>query len=520
MTKIATVVRRALVKSLRERYQSCMRQEKERLLEEFVRLSGYHRKYAIEVLNRTSEEPPVSLSAARRGRPPLYDQAVREALIVLWEASDRICGKRLKALLPVLVPSLERHGHLQLNAVVREKLMATSAASIDRLLKAARAAVPRKRKRLATALRQSIPVRTFADWNDPLPGNTEVDLVLHCGETTAGSYVHTLTLTDIASGWTECLALVMRERTLIVDAIEGIRPLLPFPLRAIDTDNGLEFLNDTLLQYCRDHHIEFTRSRPYQKNDQAWVEQKNGAIVRRLVGYRRLEGLAAAGALSRLYATSRLFVNFFQPSFKLASKTRTGARVTKRYYPPQTPCARLLASQAISSEVKAQLRETAARLDPLALLEEIRKMQGHLVALVDQGRAYTPPQHANQDLSGFLSGLSTAWRTGEVRPTDCTKPKPARYWRSRKDPFESTWPQVRDWLEIEPDRTAKELFARLRHEHPGTFSAGQLRTLQRRVKDWRAQAARKLVFGLDLTAEQPTPAESETLGVDSIENCT
>ena len=508
MTKISAAVRRELVKALRERYQGGTREERERLLEEFVRLSGYHRKYAIWVLNRPSQEPLASLAASQRGRPPLYDQAVREALIVLWEASDRICGKRLKALLPVLVPSLEQHGHLQLEAAVREKLLATSAASIDRLLKAARAATPRKRRRLATALRQSIPIRTFADWNDPLPGYMEADLVVHCGETTAGSYVNTLALTDIASGWTECLALVVREQTLVTEAIEAVRPLLPFPLRGIDTDNGLEFLNATLLQYCRDHQIEFTRSRPHHKNDQAWIEQKNGAIVRNLVGYRRLEGLAAAEALSRLYASSRLFVNFFQPSFKLASKTRIGARVKKRYYPPETPCARLLASEAIASEVKTQLRDTAARLDPLALLEEIRKMQLHLAALVDHGQAYTPPQRARQDLTGFLAGLSTAWRSGEVRATHVEKPKPPRYWRSRKDPFESFWPQVRQWLEADPDQTAKELFARLRHEHPGTFPAGQLRTLQRRVKDWRVQAARKLVFGIELSAKQGMPPES------------
>ena len=162
-----------------------------------------------------------------------------------------------------------------------------------------------------------------------------------------GSYAHTLVLTDICSGWTECTALVVRGGTLIVDALECLRTSMPFCLLGVDSDNGSEFLNETVLAYCEEHRIEFTRSRPYRKNDQAWVEQKNGAVVRRLVGHRRLEGIAAADALARLYASSRMFVNFFQPSFKLLEKQRFGARVVKRYEAPTTPCAKLLAAPSI-----------------------------------------------------------------------------------------------------------------------------------------------------------------------------
>lgn len=494
MTKIASAVRRELIRMMRERYAEATSPEREQLLDELVRLGGYHRKYAISVLNESD-----SIAAGGgdgRGRPCLYSEAVRQALIVLWEASDRVCSKRLKALLPILVPALEKHGHLNLDPSIRDRLLRVSAASIDRLLKQPKSkTVSRRRKPLDTVLRKSVPVRTFADWQDPPPGSLEADLVAHCGPTTGGSYVHTLTLTDIASGWTECIPLAVREGTLVKQAIDDARPQLPFPLRALDTDNGTEFLNEALLAYCQAEGIEFTRSRPYRKNDQAWVEQKNGSVVRRLVGYRRFEGLAATAALSRLYAVSRLFVNFFQPSFKLASKTRIGAHVSKHYHAPQTPCQRLLASGAIPEEIKAKLRETAATLDPLRLLEEIRKMQQHLVALVDHGEAYTPASTDN-DLTGFLASLSTIWRTGEARPTHCPKPKPVRYWRSRIDPFESDWPQILTWLEERPDQTGKELFARLRHERPGTYSDGQLRTLQRRLKDWRMQAARRLVFGV------------------------
>ena len=210
--------------------------------------------------------------------------------------------------------------------------------------------------------------------------------------------MHTLTLTDIASGWTECVPLPVRGCAQVTEAIEALRPLMPFPRRALDTDNGSEFLNDRLIEYCHERNIEFTHSRPYRKNDQAWVEQKNGAVVRRLVGYRRLEGWPAAEALSRLYSASRLFVNFFQPSFKLAAKIRVGAHIRKRYHPRQTPCQRLLASDAIPAEIKVKLSQSSSQLDPLRLLEDIRRMQSDLVALVDQGEAYTPSP-ANRDLA-------------------------------------------------------------------------------------------------------------------------
>jgi len=495
MTSISTAVRRELVRVLRERYRNGTRDERRQILEELVRLSGYHRKHAITVLNGRNASVLGNEASARRGRPCLYDEAVQQALVVLWEASDRMCGKRLKAAFPLLIPALEAHGHLLLDFTVRAKVMSVSAASIDRLLSSARSVTTPRPRRLASALRKSVPVRTFSDWNDPLPGSMEADLVVHCGDTIGGSFVYTLTLTDIASGWTECVPLVVREGTLVTEAIEALRPLMPFPLRALDTDNGTEFLNETLVQYCEERSIKFTRSRPYRKNDQAWVEQKNGAVVRRLVGYRRLEGWPAAEALSRLYSASRLFVNFFQPSFKLAEKTRDGAHIRKRYHPPQTPCQRLLASDAVPEEVKARLRETGAKLDPLRLLEDIRRMQSHLVALVDHGEAYTPSP-ANRDLTGFLAGLSTAWKLGEARPTHRPKPKAVRHWRSRIDPFESAWPQLLLWLEADPDQTSHELFDRLRNIYPGVHPEGQLRTLQRRVKDWRAQMARRLVFGI------------------------
>ena len=169
-------------------------------------------------------------------------------------------------------------------------------------------------------------MRTFGDWNDPSPGFFEMDMVVHCGKSTVGSYVHSLVLTDIASGWTEAIAMVVREQTLVTESVSEVRTKLPFPVRGLDVDNDSAFINDTLVDYCQDNKIELTRCRAYKKNDQAWIEQKNGAVIRRMVGYGRLEGAQTAAVLNQLYASARLYVNFFQPSFKLLSKTREGCQ--------------------------------------------------------------------------------------------------------------------------------------------------------------------------------------------------
>jgi hypothetical protein len=381
---------------------------------------------------------PVRKSMSMRRRHPLTDEATRQALIVLWEASDRVCGKRLKALFPILVPALERNGHLTLNAEIRPKLLNMSAATIDRLLRDIRTvAGNRRRRKMPTALRKSVPIHTFADWNDPMAGFMEIDLVSHCGDVAAGSFAHTLTLTDIASGWTECLPLLFRDSNLVVEAIDGLRRSLPFRLAGIDIDNGGEFLNDILLgAYSGAEGIAFTRSRPYHKNDQAWVEQKNGSVVRRFVGYHRLEGSNAVEALARLYSATRLFVNFFQPSFKLKEKVRTGTRILKRYHAAETPTARPLASDAVSSEIKARLDEITSKLDPLQLLDEIRRAQPHRAYRRRRGLArYTSSTRRSLALSrkpfhGVASRRSTAHSSigGEIAPALADADRSVRVW--------------------------------------------------------------------------------------------
>ena len=429
--------------------------------------------------------------------PPDYDDAVREALVLVWEASDRICGKRLRPLLPILVEAMERHGHVQLAPEVRVRLLAMSAATIDRALRDIRrqaGTATRRRSAPSAAIRRSVPVRTFDDWDDPPPGFVEADLVAHSGPVTRGSFVQTLVLTDIATGWTECAPLLVREQRLLTEVLGELRKLLPFPLLGLDTDNDSVFMNETVRDYCQRVGIEFTRCRPYRKNDQAWVEQKNGAVVRRMIGYRRFEGLEAAAALAHLYAAMRLFVNFFQPSFKLAGKTRDGALVRKRYHAPATPCQRLMADPRTSEEVRCRLEDLRAMLDPVRLLSEIRVLQQQLVDIADKPALGEAAKPTPPTLEQFLSGLRTAWQEGEVRPTSLAKAKPKRS-RRRPDPFAAVTAELRRWFEAEPWHTSRELLEQLQAQWPGIYPDGQLRTLQRRLKEWRREAAHRMVFG-------------------------
>jgi hypothetical protein len=536
-TKMTHAMRMELANAIRGRYAAAASKDKRRILEEFIAATGYHDKSAIRILNNLPEPK----SRQTRRRPSLYDEAARGALIVLWETSDRVCGKRLKALLPILLPALERNGHLKLEEEIRHKILSMSAATIDRLLQMPRRITRTKKPaRVVPEPRRRIKMRTFADWNEPLPGSMEMDLVAHCGEVNRGSYVHSLALTDIASGWTEAAPIVVREGTLVVETLERIRVGLPFALRALDVDNGSEFVNNRLIEYCLGHGIELTRARPYRKNDQAWIEQKNGAIIRKLLGYRRFEGLAAARAITRLYGASRLFVNFFQPSFKLAAKQRDGAKVFKRYHPPQTPCERLLQAESVPMAAKIKLSEISADLDPLKLLEEMRAVQAYLAALAD-GEA--PPSTTSEppNLAAFVASLSSAWHAGEIRPTFSIEAKP-RYLRSlqkvstqtpvasptavfksaippapavtsaktrekpkpvyaepgqaRVQALRMVWPIVCRRLEEFPNINAMQLFEELCVQFPGRFTRKQYKTLVRRVSLWRQAArARGVVIG-------------------------
>ena len=374
--------RQELVAVIGPRYRQARRKQKQQILDEFVAATGYHRKYAISLLSQPKgDRPPARGQGKKRQR--LYTIEVAEALVVVWQAANRICSKRLVPFLPELVEALERHGHLELSAESRERLLGISPATVDRLLAGVRQAGAGPTRRGTTRssfLKQQVPIRTFSEWEGAQPGYMEADLVAHCGGDVSGSYLHTLVLTDVVTGWTECQALLVRDQQMVLQAIGQARTQLPIPLLALDTDNGSEFLNNALYDYCDQQEIIFTRSRPYKKNDQCFVEQKNGVIVRQFIGYERLAGVEPGRVLAQLYGRLRLYSNFFQPSMKLLTKSRVGSRVTKRYDQAQTPYQRLRAAVEVPTAVKDKLKAQFMTLDPVQLLLDIRSLQDELWA--------------------------------------------------------------------------------------------------------------------------------------------
>lgn len=481
--------RHELLEALCARYRRASRSDKTRIVTEFAAVTGYHRKHAARLLRDEARISPAKSRPERR----IYDEAVREALVVLWEVSDRICGKRLKPLIPMLITAMERHGHLSLDPEVRKRLGAISAATIDRALAPARkqAGGPRRRRSASPVIRQSVPIRTYADWDDPPPGFFEADLVSHSGPLTSGSFAQTLVLTDISSGWTECAPLLFREQRLLIEVLSVLRAVTPLPILGFDTDNDTVFINETVKTWCEGSGVEFTRSRPYRKNDQAHIEQKNGAVVRRMVGYRRFEGIAATEALAHLYRPMRLFVNFFQPSFRLAEKVRDGALVRKRYHAPLTPHQRLVADPRTPRALKDALDAQHARLDPVSLLRDIRAAQQALVEIADtapMGPTAPPP------IETFLDGLKVAWvEAGAIRPTARPKPSKPRY-RTVPDPLGPVTETLKEWFVAEPGVTGRQLLDRLQVLHPGEYPDSVSRTVQRRLRGWRQERAKALVL--------------------------
>lgn len=361
---------REYTEAIRHRYRKGSRIEKGKILDEFAKTTGLHRKSVIRILHR----PMARGSGKRRGRPPEYGARVVEMLRVVWEASDRLCSKRLQPFVPELVRIMRRCGERGLSVEVETALCHMSAATIDRRLK------PWKqrggRRSLSTTmpgklLRNSIPIRTFDDWHENRPGFAEVDLVAHCGDSVDGFYLNTLMAVDVATGWSEFEGVWGKGEQRVGTAVHQMRQRLPVPLIGLDSDNGSEFINHNLASWCRREHITFTRSRPYRKNDNCFVEQKNGAVVRRIIGYDRYSSKQALEMLNRTYYLLRWYINFLQPVMKLVSKTRHGAKVNRIYDTARTPYQRILSSGILSEAKKQELSATYDRLNPTLLLKQI-----------------------------------------------------------------------------------------------------------------------------------------------------
>ncbi|MFQ5567754.1 MAG: transposase family protein [Paracoccaceae bacterium] len=355
----------------RERYHAAPRAEKHCLLDEVVTVTGVHRKAAIRLLHRPPRAPT---ARPRAGRPRLYGPAVAAAAQVLWEATGRIGAPRLHPFVPELLDRLTQCGELALAPDLEKLLRQASPATLSRLLAPARAQLPSRglsTTRPASWLKSQIPLRTFADWDETQPGFLEVDLVGHCGSSTQGFYLCTLCTVDVLTSWVELEAVWGKGQQRVGTAIHHIRTRLPMPLRGLDSDNGSEFINQRLYRWCQREGIRFTRSRAYKKNDSAHVEQKNGAIVRALIGYDRYASTGAYAQLRRLYTLMRLHVNFFQPVQKLVRKTRQGALVHRVYDRAQTPYQRLCATGGLTPATHRELEALYQNLNPLHLRRQI-----------------------------------------------------------------------------------------------------------------------------------------------------
>lgn len=359
-----------LLEVVRPRYLQASKEEKQKILDEFTCATGYHRKHAIRVLKKR-----VSKTRRRKqtGYPMIYQGEVVQALEQIWEIYGHLCSKRLQPFLPEAIRVLERCQEIELSEETKELLLKISSASIDRCLRPIRLTT---RHGLSTTkpgslLKTLIPVRTFTEWDEEQPGFLEIDLVAHCGNTTEGQFLCTLTCTDLCTGWTEVTGLLHRSQETVSEALCRVRQRLPFPLLGIDSDNGGEFINDLLYRYCLTEKITFTRSRPYQKNDQAHVEQKNWSVVRHTVGYDRWETEQELALLESIYDDLRLYINFFQPSLKLIAKERIGNKTIKRYDTAQTPYQRVLERKDISLEAKARLVHIYVQLNPAELRRRI-----------------------------------------------------------------------------------------------------------------------------------------------------
>ena len=488
--------KRELLAQVAPRYRLATHTQKSVILDEFVASTGYARKYAILLLTCPPLAAPTQI---RRPRLPRYGAAVQAALEIAWAAVNFVGAKRLVPFLPALVPVLERHQHLTLTDAVRTQLLALSPATADRLLRAARRAdAPHgiSTTKAGTLLKRQIPVRTFADWDDAVPGFVEADLVAHCGTHPDGAFLATLVITDIATGWVECQALVYRSQDQVLQGLRRARQLLPVPLLGLDTDNGGEFINTELVAYCADEQISFTRGRAYHKNDQCFVEQKNGAIVRHFVGYDRFEGEQAYRQLVELYRALRLYVNFFQPSLKLKEKRQTGKAVQRIYLPAQTPYERLCAAGVLADDVRTRLDAIFDALDPVRLLDQIGQLQTALwsQAVVQAVAATNQGQQSPVRFVAEACGLGNAAPAAEVAPPllrhqkrTYTRQQAAlpRWWRTRADPFATVWSEIEQQLEAAPTRTAKSIFQELQARYPEQYTNVQLRTLQRRIAKWR-----------------------------------
>lgn len=426
------------LKAIHKRYRDATKSARGKILDEFCKVCGYNRKYAIRLLSKP--EPECKDDKARRRRGFFYSERALSILESLWKASGHLCAERLKEALPWWLPKARER--LGITPAVERELLAISPRQIENRL--------RRRKRdlkkyiygttkPGALLKSMIPIRT-SNWDIRLPGYIELDTVAHCGDSLQGEFIYTLTATDIHTGWTERIAVMGKGKSRILDGIFDIRRALPFRLRGIDSDNGEEFINYHLLDFCLNSHprIEFTRGRPNKKNDNPHVEQKNWTHVRQIFGWDRYDTEEALKAMNDLYAHDlRLFQNLFQPSFKLKEKKRVGSRLVRKHEKPKTPLQRVLESGTRDFAKAQRLKDATTELDPFELSESINRKLERIFKFASMRVGGVSSVQARKEQAQERPG--TADPGVSHNQTSAQSRSPWRYWCFSKKTIRRRW---------------------------------------------------------------------------------
>ncbi len=416
--------KKAITKEVARRYRKARKKDKGGILDEFVATTGYNRSYASWILSNWGREISRRLKnwdkivlvkdpklKKKRIRLRIYDQSVLPPLKKVWGILNYPCGKRLKPFLKEIVPVLEKFREIVIDPAIRKKILEMSAATIDWLLKGEREKWQIRGKsttKPGMLLKSQIKIRTFSEWDENKPGFIEVDLVGHDGGYIDGFYIQTLTATDIFTGWTETEAVKNKARIWVFEGLKNHRSRFPFPILGIDSDNGGEFINHPLYEYCLAENITFTRSRSYRKNDNCYVEQKNFSVVRKMVGYRRYDTEEEQKILNRLYRFLSFYTNYFQPLRKLIKKERVGTKVKKTYDAPRTPYRRVLEIPEIPEKTKETLTRLYDQINPAQLKREMEKLQNKLIDLSVAKKRLRKEQKGVQKQEDFVYNLSEA----------------------------------------------------------------------------------------------------------------
>ena len=378
--------RNQYLRDLREEYAMASKTSKTRLLDEAVKRTRLARKVIIRKLSH----PQTLAPAKRHKRRRRYDSAVAGALVELWKLFDFPCGQRLAPVLREQVPRMRQRQQWSCSEEIAQKLTTISPKTIDRVLASQRRRLQLPQYRQSGARRlllEQIPMKVADQWDRTQLGNLQLDYVAHSGQSTAGSFLWTLAVVDIASNWWEGQALIDRTQWSTRRGLDQIRRRLPFRIRELHPDNDSAVLNRLIVDYCQQYQIALSRSRPLKKNDNCWIEQKNWTHVRKLVGYHRLSGELQCRLLDDLYRLWALWRNFFQPVLRLSRKTRTGSKVHRRYDTAKTPFQRLVESGQLSSETRRSLQQQYDSLNPVTLMDQIQKRQNQLLQIIRKSTA-------------------------------------------------------------------------------------------------------------------------------------